>query len=400
MPAKLPRPCRHKRTGLAFIVLRMPDGRRVQKYLGPYGSDEAEANRKTELANWRALWAKHEKPQPARVGAPTVALLVAEYLRSAEQEYRNAAGVLSREFDNLVAAARPLLAVLRDRPTASVSCADLETVRTTFATAGDRCRQYVNSTMRRVLRMFRWGAKRDLVPGNVWGSLSAFEHVRPGRGGLRETEPVEAVPRAVVDAILPHLPPLLVSAVELLWWSGMRAGELVTMTTRDVERTGDVWLYRPTTHKGTWRGKDRVVYLGARCIELLKPLLRADPHAHLFSAADVMHERKAAWRAARRTPVQPSQQARDERNAAKAPQYADSLDVATLRRAVHRACDAAGVERFGLHRLRHAAGTRLVLEAGDEAARVQLGHSDGRMVRRYSVAADAELGRKVAARHA
>ncbi|MCA3010556.1 MAG: site-specific integrase [Phycisphaerales bacterium] len=378
----------------------MPDGRRVQKYLGQYDSDESKAAYKTAIADWKATLAQHARPQVAAVGAPTVELLVAEYLRHAEQEYRNADGVLSKGFPNLVNAARPLLAVLRNRPTATVTCGDLKHVRTTFADGGDRCRTYVNDTMRRVLAMFRWGVEEGLVPGPVWHALSAFRHVRLGRGGLRETDPVEAVPRGVVDAILPHLPPLLVSAIELLWWSGMRAGELVTMTTRDVERTGEQWLYRPTQHKGTWRGKDRVVYLGPRCIERLRPLLKADPGALLFTAADVMHERKAAWRAARRTPVQPSQQARDERNAAKAPQYADSLDVATLRRAVHRACDAAGVERFGLHRLRHAAGTRLVLEAGDGAARVQLGHSDGRMVRRYSVAADAELGRKVAARHA
>ena len=36
-----------------------------------------------------------------------------------------------------------------------------------------------------------------------------------------------------------------------------------------------------------------------------------------------------------------------------------------------------------------------MLEAGEDAARVQLGHADGRMVRRYSVAADALLGQAV-----
>lgn len=401
MPAFSPAMLRHKRTGLAFVVLRGPDGRRRQVYLGPYGSPEAQQRYRDELARHRAELARQAAPPVApNAGTATVELLVARYLAAAEVEYRTNTGEVGRGFVNAVAACRPLLAVLRSRPTASLSCADLEAVRVAFSAGGDRCRTYVNDTMRRILRMLRWGAKRDLVPGSVWGALSAFEHVRPGRGGLRESKPVEAIPRPVVDAILPHLPPLLGTAVELLWWSGMRAGELVGLRTRDVERAGDVWLYRPAQHKGAWRGRERLVYFGARCIELLRPLLKADPNACLFSAADAMRERKAAWRAARRTPLTPSQRARDARNAKKESHYADCLDVATLRRAVHRACDEAGVERFGLHRLRHAAGTRLVLEAGDEAARVQLGHADGRMVRRYSRAADFELGRKIAARHA
>jgi integrase len=401
MPASNPKLCLHARSGRAFATFPGPNGTRRQIYFGAYGSDEAKQRFREFLVQWRAEQAKQQRPTTGVNAAnATVAVLVARYLEAAEVEYRNAAGEVSREFANIVAACRPLLAVLRARQTSSLSCVDLEAVRSTFASSGDRCRSYVNGTMRRCLRVLRWGAKRDLVPGSVWGALSAFEHVRPGRGGLRDTKPVEAIPRPVVDAILPHLPPLLATAVELLWWSGMRAGELVGLRTRDVERAGEVWLYRPSQHKGAWRGRERIIYFGARCIELLRPLLKADPAAFLFSAADIMRERKAAWRAARQTPLTPSQRARDARNAQKATTYADCLDVATLRRAVHRACDEANVERFGLHRLRHAAGTRLVLEAGDEAARVQLGHADGRMVRRYSRAADLELGRKVAARHA
>lgn len=399
MPASIPKLCLHARSGRAFATFPGPNGTRRQIYFGAYGSDEAKQRYRDEVARWRAEQAKQQRP-PASVTAAnaTVAVLVARYLEAAEVEYRNAAGEVSREFINMVAACRPLLAVLRDRQTSSLSCVDIEAVRSTFASSGDRCRTYVNTTMRRCLRVLRWGAERDLVPGGVWGALSAFRHVKPGRSGLRESEAVEAIPRAVVDAILPHLPPLLATAIELLWWSGMRAGELIGLRTRDVERTDDAWLYRPSQHKNAWRGRERIVWFDKRCIELLKPLLKADPSACLFSAAEVMKQRKEAWRAARRTPLTPSQLARDERNAGKDRRYSTHLTTNALLRAVHRACDEAGVERFGLHRLRHAAGTRLVLEAGDEAARVQLGHADGRMVRRYSRAADFELGRRYASR--
>ena len=306
---------------------------------------------------------------------------------------------------------------LRDVQVDALTCAHLETVRrlvvdteyghkhdkdgNVIAGSGKRhARGYVNSTLRRIKFVVRWGCEQGIVPGQVWVSLSAFRGLRPGRGGARETPSVEAVPRGYVDAVAKHLPPLLVTALELLWHSGMRAGELCALTTRDIERTDDVWLYRPTRHKGTWRGRDRVVPFGPKCQELLRPLLSADPAAHLFRAEVVMRQRKAGWRRKRKTPVQPSQQKRDARNARRATPYVDCIDVATLRRAVDAACDKAGIPRFGLHRLRHACGTRLVVEAGDDAARVQLGHADERMVRRYSKAADGERRRRVAMRHA
>ena len=48
--------------------------------------------------------------------------------------------------------------------------------------------------------------------------------------------------------------------------TGARAGELVLMRPRDIDRADpDAWAYRPPAHKGTWRGKDRDIYLGRRC---------------------------------------------------------------------------------------------------------------------------------------
>lgn len=410
---------RHKTSGQAIVVLRDPDGRRRQVFLGPF--DSAEARRRYQeaiaqhLAGIAVETATAKAPPPSTW--PTVSRLCADFLLHAREHYRNAEGKVSREVGNFVHALDSFLAVLRDRRTDSLTCVDLAAVRRHLAetqfghkrddkgkiiegTGKTRCRTYVNSCMRRVRYVLRWGTENNLVPGPTWATLSAFRNLTHGRGGLRESEPVEAVPRSVVDDTLPHLPPVLQVAVELLWWSGMRAGELCQLRTRDIDRTGKVWIYRPAQHKGTWRGRERVVRFGPKCQELLRPLLSLDQDAFLFRAADVVRERRAARRARRKTKVQPSQVARAARAAGKGSPFHDHLDVATLRRAVHRACDKAGVARWGLHRLRHAAGTRLVKEEGDQAARLLLGHADERMVRRYSKAADDVLGAEVAARHA
>jgi len=410
----------HKRSGQDVVYLTGQDGARRAVYLGPHGSTEARRRYRDVVAmhlDEQVVVTADVKAAPTAAW-PTVGRLVADFLLHAQQHYRDADGVVSREVVNFTLAVVPFLELLRDRTTDSLTCADLADVRrhwgevefghqTDKATSAKipgtgklHCRTYVNTTMRRIRFIIRWGTENAMVPGSVWHALTAFRGLTGGRGGLREAEQVEAVPRAMVDAVLPHLPPIIAAAVELLWWSGMRAGELCKLRMRDVDRTGDVWLYRPSTHKGTWKGRDRVVRFGPKCQELLRPLLTADAGAFLFTPSAAMIERKAAWRAARKTKVTPSQQKRDAKNARKATSYGDQFDVATLRRAVHRACDEAKVPRWGLHRLRHAAGTRLVLAAGDEAARVQLGHADERMVRRYSKAADAVLGQEVAVRHA
>jgi integrase len=208
-----------------------------------------------------------------------------------------------------------------------------------------------------------------------------------GRGGAREPEPVEAVPWPMVEPILPHLPAPLRATVLLQWESGARPTEILQLRTGDIDRSGDVWFYTPEKHKGQWRGQDRVIGFNTAAQDILRPLLKADPKAFLISPRDAIVELKARKRANRQTPLTPSQRARDERNARKAPQVGEFYDVNTYRRAIHRACDEADVPRWSPHRLRHAAGTRACLQGGEEATSVMLGHRDRRMAARYSVAA-------------
>jgi integrase len=85
---------------------------------------------------------------------------------------------------------------------------------------------------------------------------------------------------------------------------------------------------------------------------------------------------------------------RDARAAAAEPPVGDR----TYQRAIERACKQAGVPVWSPHRLRHAAGTRIYLQAGLEDARVALGHADDSITRRYAVAADSQLAADVIAR--
>jgi hypothetical protein len=57
---------------------------------------------------------------------------------------------------------------------------------------------------------------------------------------------------------------------------------------------------------------------------------------------------------------------------------------ASLRRAISRACDAAGVPRWTRYRLRHSAATRVRKEYGIEAAQVVLGHATANITQAYA----------------
>jgi integrase len=133
------------------------------------------------------------------------------------------------------------------------------------------------------------------------------------------------------------------------------------------------------------------VRLGPKAQEVLRPLLKLNPDEAIISPLDAYLEVKARKRATRKSKVQPSQVERERRNAGKQPPVGSFYDINSYRKAIHRACDQAGVPRWSPHRLRHACAARL-FDAGEfEAARAVLGHSRLDMTRHYAVSADQKL---------
>ncbi len=181
------------------------------------------------------------------------------------------------------------------------------------------------------------------------------------------------------------------------------------MRGRDLVTTGLVWEYHPDSHKTEHLGKRRVIMLGPRAQAIVKERLQTDTGAFLFSPRESTAENLAERRRARKTPLWASHEAEIERKRAarkeegkfpRAPR--DRYDVASYRRAIHRACDRAfphpelskippkdltddqraeleawrKAHRFSPNRLRHSAATKLRREMGLDVARVVLGHSD------------------------
>ncbi len=167
----------------------------------------------------------------------------------------------------------------------------LKTVRQAMIDSG-LCRSEINKRVRHVLRAFKWAVGEEMVPPSLHHGLKAVPGLRRGRADVRESEPVRPVPDAFVDAIRPHVSRQVWAMVELQRLSGMRPGEVCSMRTIDVDTSGRVWIYTPESHKTEHHGRERRIYLGPKAQEILRPWLRPELTAYLFSPAEAEAERR------------------------------------------------------------------------------------------------------------
>src|SRR5262249_703248 len=128
--------------------------------------------------------------------------------------------------------------------------------------------------------------------------------------------------------------------------------------------------------------RERRVHLGPQAQAVLRPWLRDDPTAPLFSPAEAMTEQRARMREARRTKVQPSQAERRKRPPRKPP--GEAYTPESYRRSIANASKRAGVEPWPPHQLRHSAATRLRRDFGLDVTRAILGHSSPAVTEVYA----------------
>jgi integrase len=365
----------HKPSGQAVVTI---DGRDF--YLGKYGTAESRAEYDRLLAEWLACGRRLPRPASPAGGDLTVNELALSFIRWAESYYvKN--GEPTTEVWNVKAAIRTLRQLYGHTPARDFGPLALKAVRQALIDSGI-CRNEVNRRTRLIVRAFRWAVENELVPASVHHGLRAVSGLRRGRCEVRESEPVGPVPDAFVEAIRPHVSRQVWAMVELQRLAGMRPGEVVAMRTIDVDTSGRVWTYTPASHKTEHHGRTRVIYLGPQAQAILRPWLRPDLTAALFSPAEATAERMARLRERRKTPVQPSQRNREKTRPAKTP--GGAYTVESYRRAIAYACRKADVPAWHPNQLRHNAATRLRREFGLDVARAVLGHSSPAVTEVYA----------------
>jgi integrase len=393
----------HKSDDRAVVTLGGKD-----VYLGRYGTKESRDSYERligeYLANGRTLPAS-VAPAPA---GPTVAELILAYWRNAKVYY---ASPHSGELRSIKLALGKLRRLYGSCPVAAFGPLALKAVRDAMVKAG-WSRKYVNGQVGRLKRCFRWGVGQEMVPPSIWHGLQAVDGLRLGRTMARETQPVKPVREELVEATLPLVSAQVAAMIRLQLLTGARAGEIILLRGQDLDTSiASLWVYCPEKHKTLHHGHDRHIYVGPRAQEILRPFLKPDePGAYVFASSEAERARHTERSEKRVTPVQPSQVERRKaaRRHRRARPPGDRYEVASYRRAIARACDAAfpppapfgrrekesarqwkarltekergalmawrRQHRWHPHQLRHNAATRLRKEFGLEAAQVILGH--------------------------
>jgi integrase len=387
----------HKARNCAVVTI---DGKNF--YLGRYDSPESYDKYARLIAEWKSKKCRPgATPAPGQDGvANTVNELILAFWQHAKQRYVKH-GQPTSEIRSFRTALRPVRRLYGREPVTNFGPLALVACRQQLVEAG-YCRKRINQHVGRIRQVFKWGVARELVPETVWRALCAVEGLRVGEGP--ETDPIKPVPEEHIAAIKPYVTPQVAAMIDLQLWSGCRPGEACLVRSIDVNTQGPIWEYRPHSHKGEHHGKDRVVYLGPHAQEILKPWLKTDLHAYVFSPSEGREWYHAQRAINRKTPKQfRSQPYQPKSNPKRKP--GERYTNLAYWHAIQRGCELAfgmpdelrripkdldAEERKRLARLaaewrkancwhpgqlRHNAGTRIRAAYGIEAARIILGHS-------------------------
>lgn len=376
----------HKPSGQAVVYIN-----RHPKYLGKYESLESrEAYARVLAERVNSASTPLSPPDAANI---TINELLLRYFRFAKTYYVDQNGNPTDEYQQMVYAARPLRELFGSTRVADFGPKDLRSLQQHLVQKDELSRKVLNRHVDRVRRIFKWGVSEQLSPPFLYEALKTLQSLQQGRTAARETEPIQPVMQEHVAAVVAVAPPILGTMIQLQYLGGMRPQDIVQFRLCDVDRSGEVWVYQPQTHKTQWRGHDRKIYLGPIAQELLTPYLNRDPNQYLFSPVESEQWRNQQRREARKTPLTPSQSKRRAKKAPKRPKR-ERYDTRSYYRAITYAINKANrlredigespIPHWSPNQLRHSRATDVRSEHGLEGAQLILGQKHARVTEVYA----------------
>lgn len=402
----------HKPSGQAYARL---NGRVV--YLGNYGTPES----RDQYDEVVAAWLEGQSEDRFTITVDDLAL---QYFAHC-QTYYVKDGEPTSEVSATRSALRVLVRLFGSSRARTFGPQKLIAVRDEMIQL-DWCRTSINLQIGRVRRCFKWGVQQELVPPETLTALQSVSGLRAGRSAAKESAPVMPVAMDAVAAVQPFVSQQIWAMIRLQLLTGARPGEVTQMRGCDLNMSGELWEYRPDSHKTQHLGRERIIVLGEEAQTIVREFLRADASEFLFSPAEARRKFDEQRKASRRTPMTPSQRARRPRRKPRR-QPGSRYTACSYSAAVRKACEKAfnmprelrnvstklpADEREKLcaharawreehcwhpHQLRHTAATEIRRMCGLEAAQVVLGHSAADVTQIYAER-DLNLAREVAAK--
>lgn len=350
----------HKPSGKAIVTL----GDRMV-YLGEHGTESSRAEYDRVVREWVAQGRPTVMRDPGTGAGTTIKELVLCYWNHVESYYVKD-GKPTDEQACIKTALRPVLDLYGVSAVADFTPLALKACREQMIAAG-WCRRHINKQICRVRQMFKWAVSEGLAPVTVWQALQSLEGLKHGRTEAAEKAPIQPVDDTTVDVTLLELDPTLQAMIRLQRLTGMRPQEVCGLTPAQIDRSADVWLYRPTRHKNQHHSKGRVVAIGPKAQEILMPYLLRGETEHCFQPR--RSHRDHYTPEAYRERIQKAC-----KRAYPAPEGLTDVERAEWDRA----------HRWAPNQLRHSAGTEIRAKYGLEGAQVVLGHSKANTTEIYA----------------
>lgn len=146
----------------------------------------------------------------------------------------------------------------------------LESLRDQMIERGNS-RRYINDVTQVIRAIFKWGVRKELCPIEVHQRLATIPGLMKGRSKAKETEPVAPVSLEDFEATLPFLPQVVADMARFQLHTACRPGESTMLRPCDIDRSGDIWIYRPSSHKTEHHGRSREI-MSNRVSDLLAEL--------------------------------------------------------------------------------------------------------------------------------
>jgi integrase len=264
---------------LAFVEI---SGSRV--YLGAFDSKESRTAYDRVIAEWLANGRRVEVPRESL----TVVELIERFWRHSREYYGQPTGTPRGELGHIRRSLKPVRKLYGDFPVDEFGPKALKVVRQTFVDDG-LCRRSVNREIQRIRRMFKWGVAEEHVESSVYEALRTVDGLRRGRTQAPESRRVKPVPCEHVAAVRPFVSRQVWAVIQLQLLTGARSGELLILRGGDLDTTGKIWTYTPAGHKTAYRDHQRVIYVGPRAQQIVRPfLIDRSASGYLFH-----HERRS-----------------------------------------------------------------------------------------------------------
>jgi integrase len=326
-------------------------------YLGRYGSAESRQAYAEFIANL-PQHGEQDKPLDLVAG---VSLLIGEcvtrYCEHADEYYRHSDGRPTTEPGTIRCSLRPLVKLFSELPADEFTPARFEQLQAAMIELG-WARSYCNKATGVVKRLYKWAARKGYVRVETWQKLQTVDGLKRGRTGAKETKPVGPVSDEILEATLPHVSQQVADACRLMRVTGMRPGEVLTLTAADLDRSDPaLWQYRPQSHKNSYRGQARTIFIGARGQAIVASYLLRAGGGPLFR-----------------------------------------IRVAAFACAIRRACRRAGIPHWHPNMIRHAVATEVRSQYGLEVAQCVLGHTNANITQTYAerdMSRAAEVARRI-----